>query len=343
MTQVFHPGVTTLAAATRVRVRAGEERGGVDVPLQYVPLATVSGTVAVSSEANRPTISMARTDEVAGFDPPRNARPDAEGRFTISSVPPGQYKILARSAMAGVQGTASTRQVAFADVTVEGEDVSVALAAQPGLTISGELVFKGEAPPQMVPSAMLRSQVLAVLNIANTGYVLPPIELDGMRFKIDGIIPGTYRMSNPRGIRAPIGTWWLQSITAGTRDLLDAPLDIRQSLSDVVITFADRASELSGAATDARGAAAADAWVVVFPTERAAWFYNSRRIAGVRADKTGRYSIRNLPPGDYRAVLTRDLEQGEWFDPAVLDRLLPLGTPVTVTGTDKQTLDLRLR
>ena len=344
MTQIFHPGATTVASATRIKVRAGEERGGVDVPLQYVPLATVSGTLAVTSGLNRATLTMVRSDEVPGFDPPRNARPDAEGRFTISSVPPGQYRIVARSAATGPEGIEPNRQVAFADVTVEGEDVSVALGAQPGLSITGELVFKGDTPPQIAPAAVLRSQALAVLNIANTGYLLPPVELDGMRFKIDGIIPGTYRTApNLRGIRAPVGTWWLQSVAAGDRDLLDAPLDIRQSLSNVVITFADRASELSGAVTDAQGAATADGWVVAFPTHRAGWFFNSRRVAGLRVDRTGRYTIRNLPPGDYYVVATRDLEQGEWFDPAALERLAPLAKPVTIAGVEKTTADLTVR
>ena len=181
------------------------------------------------------------------------------------------------------------------------------------------------------------------MTTANAGFGLPPIELEGMRFKIDGIVPGSYRVGlNVQGLRAPIGAWWLKSIVAGDRDLLDAPLDIRQSLSDVAITFADRASELSGSVTDAQSKPSRDGWVIAFSTNRQSWFFNSRRIAAVRADVTGRYTIKNLPPGDYRVVVTRDLEQGEWFDPSVLERLLPTATPVTITGVDKTTVDLKV-
>jgi hypothetical protein len=140
-----------------------------------------------------------------------------------------------------------------------------------------------------------------------------------------------------------VGSWWLQSIVSGDRDLLDTPLDLRQSLSDVVITFADRASELSGVVTDANGAPTNEAWVIAFPTNRSAWFFNSRRLVAVRPDREGRYTIRNLPPGEYRAIAARDIEQGEWFDPTVLDRLLPQARPLTIAGADSLTVNLKLQ
>ena len=83
--------------------------------------------------------------------------------------------------------------------------------------------------------------------------------------------------------------------------------------------------------------------MIAFSANRQGWFPNSRRVAAVRPDRSGRYTIRNLPPGDYRVVVTRDLEQGEWFDPSVLDRLLPTATPVTIVGAEKLTVDLKLQ
>ena len=49
-----------------------------------------------------------------------------------------------------------------------------------------------------------------------------------------------------QGLRAPIGGWWLKSLSLGGRELLDAPLDLKQSSNDVVVTFSDRATELKG-------------------------------------------------------------------------------------------------
>ena len=126
--------------------------------------------------------------------------------------------------------------------------------------------------------------------------------------------------------------------------MLDAPLDLRQSVDDAVATFADRASELSGTVTDAQGNAADGARRRRRSAPIAStWFFNSRRVAGVRPDAQGRYSIRNLPPGEYRIVAAADLEQGEWFDPAVLERLLPAAAAITITGVEKKTHDLVVR
>ncbi len=42
---VFHPGVTDISAATTITLGLGEERTGVDVTIQLVPAAIVSGAI----------------------------------------------------------------------------------------------------------------------------------------------------------------------------------------------------------------------------------------------------------------------------------------------------------
>jgi hypothetical protein len=145
-----------------------------------------------------------------------------------------------------------------------------------------------------------------------------------------------------RGVAAPIGNWWLKSLAAGGRELLDAPIELRQNLSDFVLTLSDEASTLTGAVVDGSGAPAPELFVVAFSADRAMWFANSRRVAAVHPDRTGRYTIRNLPPGDYR-VAVADLDQGEWFDPAVLERLLPSAVPFVIAGREQKTIDLTIR
>jgi hypothetical protein len=154
------------------------------------------------------------------------------------------------------------------------------------------------------------------------------------------VIPGRYRgFSTLPGISAPIGSWWLKSVSAAGRELLDAPIELRESVADVTMTLADEATTLTGMVTDDTRAPAPEAYVVVFSADRAMWFLNSRRVVAVHPDRSGRYTIRNLPPGDYR-VTTADLDQGEWFDPAVLEDLWAGATPIRISGIEKQTVDL---
>jgi hypothetical protein len=236
--------------------------------------------------------------------------------------------------------TAVNVQYAFADVVVNGEDVDVALATQAALTIAGRVAFDTDgAPPAELPTGLRVN--LQVLPGPGGSWGFPQLVIDGARFRMDGIVPGTYRALNTlQGIRAPIGRWWLTSVVAGGRDLLDSPLEFRESIDDAVATLSDRVSEVTGTVSDPQGRTQTDAYVVVFSVDRGTWFPNSRRVVAVRPDREGRYSIRNLPPGEYRAAVAADLDQGEWFDPTVLDALLPAAQRFTVAGAEKVTVNL---
>ena len=354
---VFFPSTTELSRASRVTVAAGDERTGIDMQLQYVPLATITGTVPTTVGATPPQVIMSRLGEMAGAESTAVARADADGRFTLSGVRPGQYLLIARSVQPGTVSASGSPLIApagptqwwTAEVTVDGDDLSnVALFAQPALTIAGRVAFEGTRPaPEL--GAMRLPLTLASQALGAYQASLPPIQLEpGGRFVLSGILPGLYRLGSLSGqplpgSRAPIGAWWLKSLVVNGRDILDAPLDIRQGADDAVATFSDQASEISGTVTDAEGPATPDVSVVIFGADRASWFFNSRRIAAVRVSAGGRYAIRNLPPGDYRILATSDLEQGEWFDPAALERLLPAAATITISGTDKSVHDLVVR
>jgi hypothetical protein len=343
LSQTFHPGTSELGRASRVTLRAGEERGGIDIQLEYVPLATVSGTANAAPGFAPARLTLWRTDELARPQAGPVATADTQGRFRFPAVAPGQYRITARAAppLAAPVGrgavTSDDVQYAVADVVVNGEDVEVSLTAQPAFSISGRLVFESArgATPQL-PAQPIRVPVTA----SNGGWPMPPLVIEGMRFHVDGVAPGLYRMlSLVQGIRAPIGSWWLTSLAAGGRELLDAPLDVQQSIDDAVATFTDTPSALTGTVLDAAGVPAPELYVVAFSVDRRAWYSGSRRVTAIRPTREGRYTISNLPPGEYRVALA-DLDQNEWFDPAVLERLMAAATRVTIAGVERQTIDL---
>lgn len=346
LTAVYHPGVTDISRAERVSVGAGEERSGIDVQLDYVPIAMVSGTMPSPPGYGPARVSLWRTDGTGGLTAAVAAYD--QGRFQFASVPPGQYRITAVSMSSSqTDGGAAPpdTQFAVADVIVTGEDLNVPLSPRPSLSISGQVVFNSQASaPADLPPGLRINSLTAGMTPANGGFFLPTVTLDGTRFRMDGVVPGLYRaLSGMQGLRAPIGTWWLTSLAAGGRELLDAPFDIEDNISDLVATFSDRASALSVTVRDAQGAPASDPWIIVFPVDRRFWFVGSRRIVAVKPNTRGAWTIRNLPPGDYRAVASLDVDQNEWFDPDTLQRLLPSAAAVTISGTDPRTLDLIIR
>jgi hypothetical protein len=231
---------------------------------------------------------------------------------------------------------------ASTEILVAGEDVSnVVLTLQHGLTISGRVEFDSEHPPTFDLSGMELEVPMQPADLTPKPPLRTVLTLDAeRRFVVTGIVPGVYTMPEGRGIRTPIGPWWFKSITIGGREILDGPLTLKESNEHVVVTFSDRASEITGTVTDTAGQPLPNGFVVVFSTDRAHWFYGSRRVAGIQTSADGRYRFRNLPSGDYFIVAHDDIEAGEWADPMLLARLVPQARRITIDGLDSKTVDL---
>jgi hypothetical protein len=93
---VFYPGARLLASATPIDLAPGQEKSGVDVALQPVPVVRVSGTVT-SSAALDPNFVLRlvpRGSEDLGVGAEQaTALVSASGAFTFLGVPSGSYTI----------------------------------------------------------------------------------------------------------------------------------------------------------------------------------------------------------------------------------------------------------
>jgi hypothetical protein len=345
---VFFPNAPSASQATVVTVGKGEERTGIDIQLQPFGTARVEGIVH-GLRAGGANVGLA-APQIPGammpgtFRAQRRVEPD--GRFSIPAVPPGRYTVVATSWLPPEkQGAMPKVFSATTDINVDGEDISnVMLTLNAGITIAGRVVFEGTQPPVMDLSQLSVNVPIALTGVG-ISLPVPFVQIDSSgTFRLEGMVPGVYRFSAPiRGIRAPLGSWWLKSIVVSGREVLDAPLDLRQSSEDAVVTFSDRASTVAGMVKDAQGAVVPDAWAIVFSTERAAWFFNSRRVAGVKTEVDGRYTIRNLPPGDYYVAAATDVAQGEWFDHDVLQKLVPSAIRIALGEHEDKKQDVVIR
>jgi uncharacterized protein (DUF2141 family) len=353
----YYPGTATAMQATVVPVRPGEERGGVDFTLQLVPTARVEGTVLLPEGSTPPgtevnLIALGQT-AVPGqpFESVRTTRAMPDGSFTFGDVAPGQYTVLARAArtLANPDGTSTgPPQIVWAStqIAVDGEHVTgLSLSLEPGLTISGQVRFEGTA---LKPPADLRSIRVSALPAGAPGSVsfapgAVAVTPDG-RFTIAGVTPGRYRLTASFPGSGRPGGWLLGSVMAGGQDSLDAPFTLQpnQHVLDATITFTDRLAQISGTLRSRGGSAAADYTVVLFPAEQSRWAPQSRRIQGVRPSADGVFTFRNLPAGEYMVTAVDDVEPGEWFDPAFLQRIAPAGTRVVVSDGEQKVQDLQV-
>jgi hypothetical protein len=135
----------------------------------------------------------------------------------------------------------------------------------------------------------------------------------------------------------------LASSVVSGRDVLDTPLDLRQSVDGAVVTFTDRPGELSGVVRDSAGKPMSAQTVILFAAERTLWTPTSRRIRAVPSTADGRFLFRMVAPGEYWLAAVADVDDGEWYDAVLLERLLTgAAVKTTISEGEKKTQDLRI-
>jgi hypothetical protein len=93
---------------------------------------------------------------------------------------------------------------------------------------------------------------------------------------------------------------------------------------------------------DPSGKAVPDAMVLVIPLAQQFWHRTSRRFGLLRTGVDGRFRIRGLPEGEYRALASLDVDEAVAFQTPVLERLSDAGLPLTLEGVEARVLDLTL-
>jgi hypothetical protein len=93
---------------------------------------------------------------------------------------------------------------------------------------------------------------------------------------------------------------------SGSVNLLTQPLTIGdEDIRNVVVTFTDRVTELSGTVRPAAPGGEVDASVIVFPVDFQNWLAVGMvpgRTATTRSDGAGAFSVRLFLPGDYFVI-----------------------------------------
>ena len=128
------------------------------------------------------------------------------------------------------------------------------------------------------------------------------------------------------------------------QDILDVPITIRpnESIRDVNVIVSDRPAQLSGVVHNAAGGGPNEFTVILFAEDRGFWTPQSRRIFAGRPSADGAFAFTGLVPGTYLLSAIDDVEPGEWFDPALLQRLVPAALKIAIAEGEQKVQDIRL-
>ncbi len=365
---LYFPGTIDPSAATAITLAPGEERTGIDLAMQFVPTARVSGTVVGLDGQPVPNVQIGLTPQGRGalsqFEGGNRAGTDPTGRFMFQSVRPGSYVLAARAqdrppgqaAMSPTTGNVMINYASSAaydlwaqvEINVSGRDVSnVALTLQSGMTLSGRVTFEGT---RAAPTDLTRLTVnlRPAPNQMSMGTNPTGSFTANGTFTVTGVAPGRWTLFSgvgPGSGAPPTTGWTLKSIHVRGVDVLDGPFELHpnESVSDVVITYSDRTTDLSGTLIDGNGKGVAGYFVLLFPTDTSFWFAGSRRMRfPSRTLPDGRFRVSGLPAGEYFMVALTEFDSSDLYDTAFLEQVAAASFKITLQDGEQKTLDLKI-
>jgi protocatechuate 3,4-dioxygenase beta subunit len=358
----YYPSTPTPGEAQRISLAVGQELSTVDIQLQPVKLAKISGN-AIGSDgkpmSGAMVMLMPAMKDAMQFMPGGTSRTDANGNFTLPGVTPGEYSLQVQSIGGMMQAAGANmtftfrsndgtntqpsqeREFAVTSVNVTGEDIT-------GMVVVGTRGAKatGTMSPTAPGERRTQDPSLCLSGGRNSGdrcrcsAAVGAHSLDTGAFEVEGLVgQRVFRAANlPKG-------WILKSVKINGEDVTDKGVEFKpgEDVSGVEIELTNRTTAISGAVTDDRGQTQKDFTVVVFAEDETKWVMPQNRwTASSRPDQEGRFKFSNLPPGAYFAIAVEYVAQGEWSDPEWLARAAKRATRFTLDEGATKTLDLKL-
>jgi uncharacterized GH25 family protein len=338
----YYPSAVDIASAQRVTVRGGDMVSNIVITLSPTRMARVSGFVldAQGQPVKNGTVMVTPAGNgsigVGMRTAPGMVRPD--GSFTINSVPPGSYMV--QSAPNGM-GMGPMFKPAVASITVDGSDLSnVIVQPVTPVTVVGRLsgdpatlaqvkpgtarlmaAPSGNSPTFMfgpgAPPQPLRDDLSFELSLSPGGYVIRPSPLPGLiirAVRLDG-----------RDV-----TSGFEVAAGATMNALE--VEVTATTAKVIVT-----------ATNARGEAAPDRSVIVFPQDETEWVSQmpGHQSSG-RTDENGTYQTPALLPGRYFVAVVEAIEPGESGDPEFLGSLRTQSQRITLGDGETANVQSRI-
>ena len=376
---VHYPGTTTAADASTVTLSPGEERLGVDFALVLVPTAQVRGRLIDAEGRPQPNTPLtARPVQPPGVDVLQmlesafgsSTRTAPDGSFAMNGLRPGRDTLEVRATPrtgneppAGPARPATPAMGAGThwvkdEISIAGMDIEdLTLVLKAGMTFSGRVVYEGTtlAPPANLASLSFRLIPADADRASIAGRMAAESRISVTSegtFAAAGLAPGLYRFVTQPGFLGTVapgavlsaGGWVVKSAMAGGRDIADAVLEVKagEDVSDVVVTFTDQPSELSGRVFDQAGRVTANFPIVVFSTDRTTWVSASRRVQVVRPATDGRFVAAGLPAGEYYVAAVTAIEPDQLTGPVFLEQLAAVAIRLAIADGEKMTQDVKL-
>ncbi|MGD1071245.1 MAG: carboxypeptidase-like regulatory domain-containing protein [Bryobacteraceae bacterium] len=286
-------------------LQAGEEHRE-DFHLPAVPGVHVRGTIFGAPSGAHIVVEIGKVSEIAH-----------DGKFDLAGVVPGSYTIEGLAVLDGATRFAAARiDVGAADV--EG----VELTFVPSVEVTGTVRYaRGKLPESL--------KVNANLIPSDPGFYagMPEWDASDSAFGWSALPPGKYRVT----VNVGPDPYYIQSVSLEGREIRGEELTITGSTGPIEVAVADDGGQLEGSVADADGKPAAAEILLLrgnLPPLQA------------RSGEDGRFTMVNVPPGDYLAYAFDDSRNVEYAEPEWMRLNAGLGAPVSIAPWGSATVSL---
>jgi 5-hydroxyisourate hydrolase-like protein (transthyretin family) len=348
-TSSYYPGVTDLNRAVLLEVRPGVELNA-DMSVFRGTRSRVSGRV-IDSRTGKPPESGSITltyRQPTGGTTGTVRQFASTGLFDFAGIIPGNYTLQASApdAYSLARQRALTASASFADqlaadlvtprgrltLTVTGDmDGVVVTIGAPGvlegrLTVSGE---PGLPNPERVRLGLWQFDTAGVIPFGPSAQAAS----DGT-FVFDNVPAGDYRL----GMTGLPAGFYVDKAEINGADILNDGVTLPSASRTLNVVLQRGTASLRGTLADTQSRPASGVEVVLVPEQRRRLDLYKTAIT----DKNGRFTIAEIPPGNYRLFSWEALEPYGYYDPYVLNRDEARSTAVRVSVSSSNTVDLRL-
>jgi hypothetical protein len=323
----FYPNVNNLKQAVVVDAQQGGEVRGVDITALRSRTFHIRGRIQGAG-------SLARYDRLhllseSDFGGREDRSPDAKGNFDLGGILPGGYVLSVTFWREGKYYAAWRR------VEVGNSDVNdVTLVASTWTELVGRMRVEGDKKVDLskLSVLLLRSSLPWTIaepsaQVKSDGSLVLHAPPDAYQVEISGLPEDFYLKSVRLGDQAAPD----RNFEVSSGDTPVGPLELVLSPSG---------GRIDGLVKNAKREPASGALVVLVPDSghrRQTYLFKE-----TTADQNGRFTLRGVPPGEYKLFAWDDLDPGACEDPEFLRPYEDRGEKVNIEADGRETRELRL-
>jgi hypothetical protein len=250
----------------------------------------------------------------------------ATGAFEIRDVVPGSYSLSFSS-----QGS-----VARVPLNVVSNIEALPVILTGSFSFAGRITIDGQLDTN--GAERLRIQLRPVASTAVGSPVASSVNADGT-FKMDRVPAGEYRVGIFQG-----GTpdFYIKEARFDSSDALNQPLALSDAIRNgatLEVVVGANGGQLEGIVTDEKLDPVAGVQAVLIPDRNRD---RPELFKAATTDQAGHFTIRTIPPGDYKLFAWAALESFGYYDLDLVKKSESLGKPVHVIESSKQTMDIKV-